>query len=157
MGIFSWLWPFGKKKEEVEKPAHMDEYVSRYRRLEEIKQTNTRYYEPTGETATERANRLDKDRREERIAMLSQKRQVSRNIGSSSSSRSAADRGMDMLGGAAIGYAVGSMLNDRGGSSSSYSSSESSYGGGDFSGGGSDGGWDSDGGDCGGGDSGGGD
>ena len=81
MGIFSWLWPFGKKKEEViEKPEYMDEYVSRYRRLEEIKSTGP--HVPSvkqlyaAETATERALRLDKERREARIDELSRIHQL---------------------------------------------------------------------------------
>ena len=96
MGIFSWLWPFGKKKEEViEKPEYMDEYVSRYRRLEEVKKSNPPFvpahfhddslYVP--ETASERALRLDKERREARIEELSRARQSSRHsyVGHSSS------------------------------------------------------------------------
>ena len=141
MGIFSWLWPFGKKKEEViEKPEYMDEYVSRYRRLEEVKKSNSLF---VPETASERVLRLDKERREARIEELSRARQSSRHsyVGHSSSiDRGVADRGMDMLGGVAAGYAIGSMMNsgDHRSSSSNY---ESSYSGGDYSGGGSSDSW----------------
>ena len=167
MGIFSWLWPFGKKKEEViEKPEYMDEYVSRYRRLEEIKSTGP--HVPSvkqlyaAETATERALRLDKERREARIEELSRARQSSRHsyVGHSSSiDRGIADRGMDVLGGVAAGYAISSLMNSGGDHYSNSTSSESRYSGGDYSGGGSSDSWsDSGGGDCGGGcDGGGGD
>ena len=159
MGIFSWLWPFGKKKEEViEKPEYMDEYVSRYRRLEEVRKSNPPYIPSVkqlyaAETATERVLRLDKERREARIEELSRARQSSRHsyVGHSSSiDRGVADRGMDMLGGVAAGYAIGSMMNS-GSDHHSSSNYESSYSGGDYSGGGSSDSWsDSGGGDCGG-------
>ena len=161
MGIFSWLWPFGKKKEEVEKPEYMDEYVSRYRRLEEIKSTGP--HVPSvkqlyaAETATERALRLDKERREARIDELSKVRARSRGGSDYQSNNSSiSDHVASGLAGAAIGYAVGSMMSDNSSSSSNY---ESSYSGGDYSGGGSSDSWsDSGGGDCGGGcDGGGGD
>ena len=163
MGIFSWLWPFGKKKEEViEKPEYMDEYVSRYRRLEEVKKSNPPFvpahfhddslYVP--ETASERALRLDKERRETRIEELSRARQSSRHsyVGHSSSiDRGIAARGMDVLGGVAAGYAISSLMNSGGDHYSNSTSSESRYGGGDYSGGGSSDSWsDSGGGDCGG-------
>ena len=140
MGIFSWLWPFGKKKEEViEKPEYMDEYVSRYRRVEEIKSTGP--HVPSvkqlyaAETATERVLRLNKERREARIEELSRARQTSRHsyVGHSSSiDRGIADRGMDVLGGVAAGYAISSLMNSGDHHSSSSSNYESSYSGGDF-------------------------
>ena len=120
MGIFSWLWPFDKKKEEViEKPEYMDEYVSRYRRLEEVKKSNPPYIPSVkqlyaAETASERTLRLDKERREARIEELSRARQTSRHsyVGHSSSiDRGIADRGMDVLGGVAAGYAISSLMN----------------------------------------------
>ena len=145
MGIFSWLWPFGKKKEEViEKPEYMDEYVSRYRRLEEVKKSNPPYIPSVkqlyaAETASERTLRLDKERREARIEELSRARQTSRHsyVGHSSSiDRGIADRGMDVLGGVAAGYAISSLMNSGDHHSSSSSNYESSYSGGDFGGGG---------------------
>ena len=160
MGIFSWLWPFGKKKEEIiEKPLHMDEYVNRYRRVEEVRKSNPPYIPSVkqlyaAETATERALRLDKERREARIEELSRARQSSRHSyagHSSSIDRGIADRGIDVLGGVAAGYAIGSMMNN-GNSHDSFSSDESRYSGGDFDGGGSSDSWgDSGGSDCGGG------
>ena len=154
MGIFSWLWPFGKKKEEViEKPEYMDEYVSRYRRLEEIKSTGP--HVPSvkqlyaAETATERVLRLDKERREARIEELSRARQSSRySSGHSSIDRGVADRGMDVLGGVAAGYAISSLMNSGGDHYSNSASSESRYSGGDYSGGGSSDSWSDSGGDC---------
>jgi uncharacterized membrane protein YgcG len=160
MGIFSWLWPFGKKKEEIiEKPLHMDEYVNRYRRVEEVRKSNPPYIPSVkqlyaAETASERALRLDKERREARIEELSRARQSSRHSyagHTSSIDREITDRGMDVLGGVAAGYAISSLMNSGGDHYSNSTSSESRYSGGDYSGGGSSDSWsDSGGGDCGG-------